>query len=174
MRTAITTAKRHSGEEVLVSGRQEPMAKQWAAFRALRGGQSHKEFAELYYQESDGQLLVLRFRTLDKQKEHDAARAKEMAAANAAGEKEVKAQKERQAALNKKRDGEHADYIKEHDEKVMSDPNRTGPGVPARGPKPAPKQAPKAAAEQPAPAAEAPKAEAAEDTAKPEKAEAKE
>lgn len=69
-RTAITTAIRHDGKEVLVHGRQVSILEQLQNWRNTRCELSHPDIAEVHYQESDGQLLIHRMRTLEAQADH--------------------------------------------------------------------------------------------------------
>jgi hypothetical protein len=79
-RTAFTVAETHAGEEKLIYGRKVAMPEQLAKFRALRGQPSHEEFSLLSYQESDGLLLQIKFRSPAEQKEWEAKRAAEVKA----------------------------------------------------------------------------------------------
>ena len=68
-RTAFTIAETHKGEEKLIYGRKVAMPEQLAKFRALRGQPSHEDFASLSYQESDGLLMQIKFRSPAEHKE---------------------------------------------------------------------------------------------------------
>jgi hypothetical protein len=99
MRTAITLAKRHGPEskwEILCDP-DTPLQEQLQSFRALFGSKAHKDFAQVFFQESDQPSRKLRFMTEDaaaiKEKEdadHDAQLQRTMQRIAARPDPEVK------------------------------------------------------------------------------------
>lgn len=83
-RTAILAAVTHDGKDVLISGKKSPLLETIKKFKEFRAKaavhQPHEQYAEVYFQESDGHLQMVRFNTPEKQKAMDAQRAKETAA----------------------------------------------------------------------------------------------
>lgn len=84
MRTATIVAVTHDKKDKLVCGKTVPLPEQLKRFKELRAQAvskgSHDEFAEVYYQETEGHEQRIRFNTPEKQKQVEAQRSKDEAA----------------------------------------------------------------------------------------------
>jgi hypothetical protein len=80
MRTASTIAKKHTGEWVILANPDKSIIEQNENFKKLLGTRAHKDFAFVRYQESDGIVRDLKFRTPEEHEEHEARRADELKA----------------------------------------------------------------------------------------------
>lgn len=76
MRTAITLGAKHDGTEVLISGRKVDIYKQRDFFRLAKQKPTNAEYAEISYQESDGEARFARFITDEALKKAQADTAK--------------------------------------------------------------------------------------------------
>ena len=107
MRTAVTIAKRHSGEEVLIAGHDVPLLQQREAFRKLRGVRIDNEFQSVSYQESDGPVISIRF-VSDKEAKAELAKT------------EAENKRQAEATEKAKRDAETKDRLaKEEKQKEL-------------------------------------------------------
>ena len=87
---------------------------------------SHEDYGLVHYQESDGQLQVIRLRSPDAQKSHDDLRAKEDLAAKTAGENYNKELAANVKAAEELRIKGHLEEIAALDKITLANPNRTG------------------------------------------------
>lgn len=93
-RTATLTAIKHDGTDVLILGKSTPFLKvreEWKRLKAVAATEeSHSDYKEIQYQESDGHAELRRYRTPADQKKHIAARAAEDKAYKKAVEESAK------------------------------------------------------------------------------------
>ena len=124
MRTAITLGKTHKGEWEIVATPDDNFMEQRQNFRKLRAEKTHKQFALVQFQESDGHATTVRFITEKEKSEQDKSHAETLAAIKA--EQERAEQENNPSAERKKHEAEFAAATQkaEAEEKKTAIPSR--------------------------------------------------
>ena len=127
--TAVTIAKTHEGDWILLAGPDVPLAEQHQAFRHARVSPAHDLYSEIRYQDDHGAASTIRFRTPEAQAEfatqqhaQRAAHQRNNAPPDTAAAAEAAAQADRDKA-----------EVDAHSENILRITGQTQQGTPPKG-----------------------------------------
>lgn len=132
MRTAVTVAKKHTGEWVMLAHPDVPLADQNKIYRSFLLEKGHPDYCYVQLQESDGLFRRTHLRTMEAHAEHTATMEKQNKEAAEAGERERNREEQRRKGLVDDRAEQHKREI-DRLNKLAEDQGSKNPAKPDKG-----------------------------------------
>lgn len=117
-RTAVILAKERDGDWVLISGPDKDIVEQKKMLKEAKLTNTHEQYSEIRYQESDGHPVLVRLKTKAEVAREEMAKAKVASDRKKFEEAQVAKQAELEAQLAKDREASKSEYIKRQEEQT--------------------------------------------------------